>query len=74
MIGLYFGIGAAVFVLFWAVIVYNKLNKKKLSIENNFSQIKIQCKNRFYLIPNLIETVRSHAKQNDRGFEKAIAT
>ena len=74
MTGLYIGIGVAVLLLLWVIIVYNKLAKKRLRIDNNFSQIKIQSKKRFDLIPNLIEVVRSNAKQKNSGFDKAMAT
>jgi len=72
-IGLGIGGGIVVLLLFWIIIVRGKLAKKKMRIDNNFSQIKIQCKKRFDLIPNLVEVVRSHAKQGGR-FDQALAT
>jgi len=70
MSGLYIGIGAAVLLLLWVMVVYNILVRKKLRIDNNFSQIKIQCKKRFDLIPNLVEVVRSYSKQKDASFDQ----
>ena len=72
MIELYIGIAVAVLVFLWVIVVRNKLAKKKLRIDNNFSQIKIQCKKRFDLIPNLVEVVRSHSKQKDKGFDQIL--
>jgi len=53
-----------VFVLF-----YNGFVTKKLKVENNFSQIKIQCKKRFDLVPNLVETVKGYAKHEKETLE-----
>jgi len=60
-----------VVVLFalWAILAYNSMVKKKLKVENNFSQIKIQCKKRFDLIPNLVETVKGYAKHESETLE-----
>jgi LemA protein len=55
------------------VIYYNGFVKKKLKVENNFSQIKIQCKKRFDLIPNLVETVRGYAKHESETLENVTA-
>jgi LemA protein len=56
---------AAVLILF-----YNSFVAKKLKVENNFSEIKIQCKKRFDLVPNLVETVKGYAKHEKETLEK----
>ena len=66
------GIIIAGLVIIWVIAVYNGLIRKKLSVENNFSQIKIQCKRRFDLLPNLIETVKGYAKHEKETFENII--
>jgi len=51
------------------IMYYNGFVKKKLKVENNFSQIKIQCKKRFDLVPNLVETVKGYAKHEKETLE-----
>ena len=60
-------------IALWMVLSYNMFIKKKLKVENNFSQIKIQCKKRFDLIPNLVETVKGYAKHEKETLENVIA-
>ena len=52
------------------IVYYNGFVSKKLKVENNFSQIKIQCKKRFDLVPNLVETVKGYAKHESETLEK----
>jgi LemA protein len=52
-----------------AVLFYNSFIRKKLKVENNFSEIKIQCKKRFDLVPNLVETVKGYAKHEKETLE-----
>jgi LemA protein len=55
-----------------AILYYNGFVSKKLKVENNFSQIKIQCKKRFDLVPNLVETVKGYAKHESETLEKVV--
>ena len=64
-------LGAGLLII-WIIGVYNGLIRKKLSVENNFSQIKIQCKRRFDLLPNLIETVKGYAKHEKETLDNVI--
>lgn len=73
MTGLYIGIGVVVVILLWAILAYNGLVGKKLKVENNFSQIKIQCKKRFDLVPNLVESVKGFAKHEKGTLESVIS-
>jgi LemA protein len=52
------------------ILFYNNFVAKKLKVENNFSEIKIQCKKRFDLVPNLVETVKGYAKHEKETLEK----
>ena len=66
-------IALVVVVILLAVVLilfYNNFVDKKLKVENNFSQIKIQCKKRFDLVPNLVETVRGYAQHEQDTLEK----
>lgn len=61
----------AVLVL-WFVGVYNKLVQLRNKVKNQFSQVDVQLKRRFDLIPNLVETVKGYAKHETETFEKVV--
>ena len=69
---IYILIGVMLVLTFWVVVSYNGLVKSKLLVENNFSQIKIQCKKRFDLVPNLVETVKGFAAHEKELFTQVI--
>lgn len=48
------------------IITYNKLIKLRERVDNSWSQIDVQLKKRFDLIPNLVETVKGYAKHEDK--------
>jgi len=62
-----------VILMILLVLFYNGFVTKKLKVENNFSQIKIQCKKRFDLVPNLVETVKGYAKHEKETLENVTA-
>jgi LemA protein len=49
-----------VFVLLWLVYVYNRLITLKNRVREAASDIDVQSKRRFDLIPNLVETVKGY--------------
>jgi len=54
----------------WLWATYNGLVKAKLRTDEAFSDITVQMKRRFDLIPNLIETVKGYAKQEKTVLEE----
>lgn len=54
----------------WGIKVYNKLVKGRNQVKNQFSQIDVQLKRRFDLIPNLVETVKGYASHERAILEK----
>jgi LemA protein len=48
---------AGVFVL-WVIYLYNRLVVLRNRIDNAWSQIDVQLRRRYDLIPNLVETVK----------------
>jgi LemA protein len=65
---------AVVFVLLWLVYVYNRLITLKNRVREAASDIDVQSKRRFDLIPNLVETVKgymSHEKTVLENITKA---
>jgi LemA protein len=69
-LGVLFGV-----VLILAVIViamYNKLVALKNRYQNAFSQIDVQLKRRYDLIPNLVETAKGYLKHERETMEAVI--
>lgn len=59
----------AVLVLFF-VATYNRLVVLRNRIENAWSQIDVQLRRRYDLIPNLVETVKGYAGHERTVFER----
>jgi LemA protein len=59
-----------VIIIFWLVGGYNKLVQLRNKVRNGWSQIDVQLKRRFDLIPNLSETVKGYAKLEKGIFEE----
>lgn len=59
-----------VVLLAWVAGVYNSLVKLRIRSEEAWSDIDIQLKRRYDLIPNLIETVKGYATHEREVFEK----
>ena len=60
-------------VLIWLIAAYNRFVVLKNRIDNAWSQIDVQLKRRFDLIPNLIETVKGYAKHEKKVFTDVTA-
>ncbi|MFC1613385.1 LemA family protein [Patescibacteria group bacterium] len=56
--------------ILWLIAVYNGLIKIKNRTEEAWSDIDVQLKRRYNLIPNLVNTVKAYAKHESDLFEK----
>lgn len=63
-------IGIVVILVFWVIATYNRLVSLRNRIENGWSQIDVQLKRRYDLIPNLVESVKGYAEHEKEVFEK----
>ena len=60
-------------LVFWAVGAYNRLIRLKNTIANAFSQIDVQLKRRYDLIPNLVEAAKKYLSHERETLEAVIA-
>jgi|SRR5581483_6263781 len=63
-------LAVAVLVVLWIVGVYNGLVTLKNRAKEAWSDIDVQLKRRYDLIPNLVETVKGYAAHEKEVFEK----
>ncbi len=59
----------AILIVVWGVSAYNNLVTLRNRVQNGWSQIDVQLKQRADLIPNLVETVKGYASHESKVFE-----
>jgi len=62
-------IGVVVLFVLWAIYTYNRLVVLRTRVDNAWSQIDVQMRRRFDLIPNLVETVKGYAAHERETLE-----
>jgi LemA protein len=62
-------LGVVVAAVVAAIWVYNRLVALRTRVDNGWSQIDVQLRRRYDLIPNLVETVQGYAKHERELFE-----
>jgi len=65
-------LGIIVVLAFAAIGIYNGLIKLRNTSEQAWSDVDVQLKRRYDLIPNLVETVKGYASHEKETFEKVV--
>jgi LemA protein len=65
-------LGLIVILILWLWGSYNGLIQARLQVKNSWSQIDVQLKRRFDLIPNLVETVKGYKNFERETLEAVI--
>jgi LemA protein len=63
----------AVILVVWFIAMYNGLVKLRNNRENAFANIDVQLKQRFDLVPQLVNTVKGYATHEKETLEKVTA-
>ena len=62
----------ALVVILWLIATYNKLVRLRNDYQNAFSQIDVQLRRRYDLIPNLVETAKKYMAHERDTLEAVI--
>jgi LemA protein len=65
-------LGVLVALAIWAIMIYNGLVALRNRFKNAFSQIDVQLKRRYDLIPNLVEIAKGYIKHERETLEAVI--
>jgi LemA protein len=63
-------IGVGVVIVLWFVLAFNGLVRLRNQVKNAWSQIDVQLKRRYDLIPNLVETVKGYMTHEREVLER----
>jgi LemA protein len=66
-------VGAGVLALVACALLYNRLVKLRNRVDNAWSQVDVQLRRRYDLIPNLVATVKGYAAHESETFRAVVA-
>ncbi|MHC4414936.1 MAG: LemA family protein [Planctomycetota bacterium] len=56
----------------WAVVNYNRMARVRQHIRESWSDIDVELRRRYELVPNLVETVRGYAQHEREVLEEVV--
>ena len=72
MVILYIVLGVIALCVIYVISTRNSLVSLRNKVKNEYSQIDVQLKRRFDLIPNLVETVKGYTKHEKETLENVV--
>ena len=66
-------LGLLALLVVYVIGIYNRLVKLRVRVGEAWSDIDVQMKRRYNLIPNLVETVKGYAGHEKETFERVVA-
>ncbi len=66
-------VGLGLIFIVMAIAIYNGLQRKKIGAQTAWSDVDVQLKRRYDLIPNLVNTVKGYAAHEKGTLEAVIA-
>lgn len=69
---MYIVLGIIAVIIGWLVISYNSFVKLRNKVEEAFATMDVYLKQRYDLIPNLVETVKGYAKHETDTLQKVV--
>ena len=70
VLALWIVLGIVGLVVLWAIYGFNRLVRLRVRVDNAWSQVDVQLRRRYDLIPNLVETVKGYAAHEREVFEE----
>lgn len=65
-------LGLPVVAVLWGIFIYNRLVRLKTQVANGWSQIDVQLKRRYDLIPNLVEAAKDYMGYEQETLRQVI--
>ena len=69
MVAILIILGISLAVVIFGIAIYNKLIRLRNTVKSSWSDIDVQLKKRYDLVPNLVETVKGYASHEKNVFE-----
>jgi LemA protein len=70
LMAVWIAVGVVLLVVAWGVFMFNRLVSLRNRVDNGWSQIDVQLRRRYDLIPNLVQTVEGYAAHERELFER----
>lgn len=66
-------VGVVGVAVVWLLASYNSLVRRRNEVDESWSDIDVQLKRRYNLIPNLVETVKGYARHEREAFDSVTS-